>query len=392
MLKQPIGFFVHSQGRGHVKRCEAIIQHFDPDQPVSVFTSDRSMFTLSLPNITFIDLASFVGNPDIPAGLYNQMTPEALHCVPLGRPEITRNIAIITSWMAEHNPALFFIDVSAELAILSRISSVPCVKVRMHGNRNDTGHIAAYQSCVGLLAPFNEKMEQDDYPAYLKDKTYYTGGLCTTTVPVLSRQQAREKLGLDQNKQIILVLSGGGGSGTPFAPLTMGARAVPDADWLVVGKVHREGHETNFANLKECGWVNNTIDYIAAADIVIASSGDNTVHEIARVGRPYLCVPEWRYFDEQVVKAQMLHKLGAARYLPHWPGNNPDWQQAIQHAVDTTDIDAQRTLYNEDAAINAARYLQSLVQNLWHANESTAPNVHQLNTAPSVSKDASISA
>ncbi len=96
------------------------------------------------------------------------------------------------------------------------------------------------------------------------------------------------KLGLPDDPTVILVLTGGGGSGTPFAPLTMGARAVPDALWLVAGPLHRRGHETDFANLRELGWVSNVTDHIAAADIVIASAGDNTVHEIARVGAKFV--------------------------------------------------------------------------------------------------------
>ena len=49
--------------------------------------------------------------------------------------------------------------------------------------------------------------------------------------------------------------TGGGGSGTPYAPLTVAARAAPDALWLTLGPTHREGHETDFANLTELGWV-----------------------------------------------------------------------------------------------------------------------------------------
>ena len=44
---------------------------------------------------------------------------------------------------------------------------------------------------------------------------------------------------------------------------------MPDALWLVLGPVHREGHETDFGNLVELGWVPGVTDHIAAADVVL---------------------------------------------------------------------------------------------------------------------------
>ena len=213
------------------------------------------------------------------------------------------------------DPALFVVDVSAEITLLARIMSVPAITIRMHGDRSDPGHLAGYEAAVGMLAPFDERIEQDDYPDWAKSRTFYSGGLCTTKDPVISQSEARAKLGLPTDKSITLVIAGGGGSGTPYAPLTVAARALPDALWLVAGPVHREGHETDFGNLRELGWIDNLTDYLCAADRVVASAGDNTVHEIARAEKPFLCVPEWRYFDEQQAKAAELAKLGAAVHL-----------------------------------------------------------------------------
>ena len=127
-------------------------------------------------------------------------------------------------------------------------------------------------------------------------------------------------------------MTGGGGSGTPYAPLTVAARAAPDALWLTLGPTHREGHETDFANLRELGWVPSVTDYLAAADIVIASAGDNTVHEVARVGGRLIVMPEWRYFGEQTRKAEALVRLGAAVQAPAWPGDLQGWRDLLARA------------------------------------------------------------
>ena len=262
------------------------------------------------------------------------------------------------------DPALFVVDVSAEITLLARIMSVPAITIRMHGDRSDPGHLAGYEAAVGMLAPFDERIEQDDYPDWAKSRTFYSGGLCTTKDPVISQSEARAKLGLPTDKSITLVIAGGGGSGTPYAPLTVAARALPDALWLVAGPVHREGHETDFGNLRELGWIDNLTDYLCAADRVVASAGDNTVHEIARAEKPFLCVPEWRYFDEQQAKAAELAKLGAAVHLSTWPASIPEWQQALR-ATDALDVSILASLHNPDAAPNAARWLEGEASRLW---------------------------
>jgi len=161
-----------------------------------------------------------------------------------------------------------------------------------------------------------------------------------------------------------LVIAGGGGSGTPYAPLTVAARAEPEGLWLVAGPVHREGHETDFGNLRELGWIDNLTEFLCAADRVVASAGDNTVHEIARAAKPFLCIPEWRYFDEQQAKAAELARVGAAIHLNTWPASIPDWQRAL---ADTDGLDVSRlaTLHDEEAAQKAAQWLESEARRLW---------------------------
>jgi UDP-N-acetylglucosamine:LPS N-acetylglucosamine transferase len=189
---------------------------------------------------------------------------------------------------------------------------------------------------------------------------------------VIAKTAARAKLNLPPEKNIILVMTGGGGSGTPLAPLTIGARAISDALWLVAGPVHREGHETDFANLVELGWVENITDYIAAADVVVASAGDNTVHEIARVGANFVVMPEWRYFSEQHRKAQELVAIGAAVSAPAWPGDYDGWRALIEgaHQLDQATL---RSLHDPKAAMNAANWLETLTDTLWKSSNISQP-------------------
>jgi predicted glycosyltransferase len=362
MTTRPIAFFVHHQGRGHAKRGEAICAHLR--RPALVLCARADLFTSLPESAQVIGLPDMIGAPSRTEALHGEPAPPSLHCLPLGVDEQRRHMGEIARVLTEADPALFFVDVSAEIALLSRIMSVPAVKVRMHGDRSDPCHTAAYEACVGLVAPFDEAIEQADYDDRFRAKTFYAGGLCDTSRPVPEKAAARARLGLPQDRELILVLSGGGGSGTPYAPLTMGCRALPQADWHVIGVAGREGHETDFANLTEHGWVDDPLSWIAAADLVMGSAGDNTVHEVARVGRPFLCVPEWRYFGEQHAKAEALARADAAHVLQVWPSSDRGWRDAAAAAF-ALDLDVQRRLFAEDAGARIAGYLDELADRLW---------------------------
>ena len=116
--------------------------------------------------------------------------------------------------------------------------------------------------------------------------------------------------------------------------------------------------------------------------MVIASAGDNTVHEIARVGRPYVCAPEWRYFAEQTRKAERLAEVGAAVMLREWPGALAPWRKILD-AAKALDPAALAALYDADAARKAATYLEGMAVDLWSAQAPVASIVE-----PSAGNDA----
>ncbi len=374
-MKKPIAFFVHHQGRGHAHRTMAVAAEFARDRPVSVLTAGPHLFDGFARDIEIVALPDMIGAAVPTPRLYAEPTPPVMHCVPLGLAEMRRTMRTILDHLDAREVGLFVVDVSAEIALLARIASVPAVQIRMHGDRGDIGHVGAYEACVGMLAPFDERLEQDDYPARLRQKTFYSGGLCTSVDSVPERAEARARLGLDPNREIVVAVTGGGGSGTPYAPLTVAARAAPDALWLTLGPTHREGHETDFSNLRELGWVPSVTDYLAAADIVVASAGDNTVHEVARVGGRLIVMPEWRYFGEQTRKAEALVRLGAAVQAPQWPGDLQGWRDLLARARGL-DGGILRSLYAPDAAARAAGWLEGLTDELWQGQptaEAPAP-------------------
>lgn len=368
---RPFGVFVHHQGRGHATRCAALVNALPAERPVTVFCARpeaipplrRGSEVVALPSLFEAHLSG-----GAPPALDAARTPRTLHCAPLGWPGIRRAMARLTAWFDAADPALMIVDVSAEVAQLCRIASVPCVPVLQHGDRTDPGHVAAYEGAVGILAPFDARLDHPERPAWMRAMTHHAGGLGVAGND-WDRAAARRAIGVAQDARLVVVVSGGGGSGLPLAPLTMAARAVPDALWLTLGRVAGEWHETGAANLVHSGWVEAPEPYLAAADVVVGQPGNTLVHQVLSLGRPFLAVPEWRYFGEQQDKARALMREGVAHTASTWPDTPHGWRDALA-AAEATDAVRARSMVRPDAAPRAARWLEALAEGLWRRPEA----------------------
>ncbi|GGE38896.1 hypothetical protein GCM10011360_28300 [Primorskyibacter flagellatus] len=362
----PIGYFVHHQGRGHAERCASLVNALPLAQEVVIFCARDDIFPPLRENVRVVKIPSlFERSGQERTGLDTVDSPDTVHCAPLGWPGIRRAMATIAAWFDTADPDLMICDVSAEIAQLCRICSVPHVKVLQHGDRGDPGHRAAYDGAVGLLAPFSAALAQPDWTEAMRRKTHFAGGLgLRAKAPV--KADARRRLGMAEDRRVALVLSGGGGNGWTSAPFGIAARALPDWTWITVGAMQTDWHGTEGANLIHKGWVETVADHIAAADVVVSSTGNTTCAEVLNNDRPWIVVPEWRYFDEQVEKALALSRAGVALHLTHMPSSAAAWRKAIRAAVDRHQPGRQPALIDEDAAAKAALWLRSLVPHAHH--------------------------
>jgi predicted glycosyltransferase len=363
-MTRPFGYFVHHQGRGHAERCAAIANALPAGRPLTVFCARDDIFPDMSGQVEIVRLPSlFEAKGDETPGLDWVPTPATLHCAPLGWPGIRRAMATLTRWFDHADPALMICDVSAEIAQLARICSVPHVKVVQHGDRGDAGHQAAYDGAAGLLAPFHADLAQPEWDATFRSKTCFAGGL-GIDLRMPEREVARQRIGVLPDEEMILVLSGGGGEGFAQAPLGVGARSRPSARWITIGKIQRDWHATEPANIEHRGWVEDAADHIAAADLVIASTGNTTCQQILAAGRPWLAVPEWRYFDEQHRKAEALAAAGVACVRPHLPSSAKGWTDALSEAWAMHRPGRQRTMIDDAPADRVALWLEMLAVRL----------------------------
>jgi hypothetical protein len=195
-MTRPIGYFVHHQGRGHAERAAAIVNALPAGRPAVLFCARADIFPPLADHVTVRTIPSlFEATGDEAVAMANARTPPTLHCAPLGWASITRAVATIAGWFDSAAPALFVTDVSAELAQLARIASIPCVTVLQHGARDDAGHMAAYESAIGILAPYAATLEQPGRPGWMRARTHYAPGV-GVAVAATDRDAARTALGL----------------------------------------------------------------------------------------------------------------------------------------------------------------------------------------------------
>lgn len=337
---------------------------------MTIFCARSDIFPVLPANTNILSIPSlFEPRGDETASLDHVATPSTLHCAPLGWPGIRRAMAMITHWFDRADPALMICDVSAEIAQLARICSVPHVKVLQHGDRNDAGHRAAYDGAAGLLAPFHHTLAQQEWPAAMRAKTCFAGGLGVDT-QVAERDAARRRIGIRLDEEIILVMAGGGGRGFSQSPIAVGARSRPGARWITIGSIEPDWHATVPSNLEHRGWVDTATDHIAAADIVIASTGNTTCQQILAAARPWLAVPEWRYFDEQHRKAEALAAAGVASVRLHLPSSAAGWNRALAETLAHRRPSAQRAMIEDNPADKAAAWLNALANQLWSGRPS----------------------
>ncbi|MDH6635066.1 UNVERIFIED_ORG: hypothetical protein M2438_000241 [Methylobacterium sp. SuP10 SLI 274] len=275
-MTRPVGYYVHHQGAGHLQRAIALARALAAfGRPCTLMGSFAGLDISGAPG-PVLDLPddrldrSFDGQDG--AG----QRPECFHYVPLNHPGIRARMGRIAAWAAENDPALIVVDVSAEVALLARLLSVPSLVVRLSGTRTDLPHLEAFRAASRLLAPFPEALDGGDVPAWVREKTVYGGFLGGASAGAVSEEDGR-----------IVVVFGRGGEGGRLERLVQAADAVPDRAWHVLGPVIGAGAVPK--NLHLHGWVTDVRPHLAPASLVIGGAGDGLVTAVARVSASASC-------------------------------------------------------------------------------------------------------
>ncbi|GJE68723.1 glycosyltransferase [Methylorubrum podarium] len=346
-MTRPVGYYVHHQGAGHLQRAIALARALDALGRRCTLMGSFSGLDISGAPGPVLDLPddrldrSFDGQDGA------DQRPECFHYVPLNHPGIRARMGRIAAWAAEHDPALIVVDVSAEVALLARLLSVPSLVVRLSGTRTDRPHLEAFRAASRLLAPFPEALDGGDVPAWIREKTLYGGFLGGAPVKLAPEEDGR-----------IVVVFGRGGEGGRMEALIAAAAAVPDRAWHVLGPVTGTGSPPDNLNLH--GWVTDVRPHLVPASLVVGGAGDGLVTAVAALGKRFLCLPEPRAYDEQGAKADALERLGAAVVHRAWP-EAAAWPKLVADGL-ALDPGIVRRLAEPDALARTAAAIDALCQ------------------------------
>ena len=216
--------------------------------------------------------------------------PQTLHYAPLGLSGIRKRTAMMTHVFEQHYPLLLVVDVSVEVTLLARLSGIPTIVIRQHGQRDDLPHLMAYQSAELLLAPFPEAMYNQPADVMLS-KTVFTGGFSRFSL----RPQVTEIV-----KNSIAILIGAGGSSIDESLVSEIAGQAPDFTFHIIGS---SGTKNLTGNVYWHGHIEDPFELLSSCELIIGNTGHNTVMETASLNKRFIGIPEVRPFNEQVEKA-----------------------------------------------------------------------------------------
>ena len=344
-MTRALGWYVHHHGDGHRQRAMRVAA-LAPDR----FTLLGTGLNGRTGGLACVDLADdrIAGETGFHGRDGTRGRPTCLHYAPLDHEGVRRRTATIADWIVRTRPGLVVVDVSVEVALLVRLASTPVVYVRLAGSRIDPPHLAAFESAEALLAPFHPDLDDPGLPAWVRDRTRYAPGLCGA-VP------AR-----DVEPGTVLAVFGRGGAPGDGQALARAARSTPDVRWTVVGPV--DPIPAPLPNLICLGWVDDVEARIARAEIVVGAAGTGVLEAVLAAGRPYVCLPQTRPFDEQVLSAARLAALGAAVVVPDWPdGKSVDWPAVLGAALRQAP-EARLRLSDPEGLQRTADYLLDLAE------------------------------
>ena len=352
-----IGYYVHHHGLGHLTRLEAVAEHLrSPVTGLSSLPSPPSW------GQDWVQLERDDRVPPAAALLADPTAHGVLHWAPQHDPGLADRMATVAEWIRRACPSLVVVDVSVEVAVLSRLCGVPVVVLAMPGVRTDRTHSLAYDLADALLAPWPETAHTDGWPPAWLAKLWAVGALSRFD----GREPARtpgedsgyavgtDALHLGQSMspaeattaaRRVLLVWGGGGHGTSAAQVAAARAATPGWDWV------ERGPGSPSPDL----W-----SELAAADVVVTHGGQNAVAEVAAARRPAVVVAQPRPFDEQVATARAVDRLGAAVGLDTWP-EAASWPGILDRAV-RRGGEGWRAWSTGRGAVSAAARLDALAE------------------------------
>jgi hypothetical protein len=299
-----IGYYVHHQGSGHLRRMSALTAKMQT--PVTVLSS--------LPPDGSHDWVRLA--PDDEGEPVDPDAGGVLHWAPRHDPGMRTRMAQVAEWIRRASPSLVVVDVSVEVALQVRLTGTPVVVVAMPGERFDRAHRLGYDIAEALLAPWPRGANDVRWPPRWRDKTWYVGGI--SRFDGWPRRDAAPGPRDERGRGVLLW--GSGGPAPSPAELDALVATRPGWTWRMLGV-----HETLSGRAL---W-----EALCESDLVVTHAGQNAVADVAAARRPAVLVSQDRPFDEQRATARAVASIRAAAVSHGWPADRR-WPALLTEALE----------------------------------------------------------
>lgn len=331
-----IGYYVHHHGTGHMRRALAVIAHIP--HRVILFASAEAPTKLPS-NVTFVKL-----DDDAIEG-FEQPSNSLLMYSPYS-PSILKRYDQILQAIIAFGIKTMYVDVSLEVALFCKTLGLTVGHNVMIGERDDSRHDFLYSLCDFYLS--------DDTPL-LSSASRRHAITNLTQLGGISRYPVAQPRPLQSIKNVLVTVS-------PKSQVSLiedvqnAARHYPAIEWHVIGQA---GTVSDTPNLVIHGAVDDPKTYYEQADVVIGAGGHNTIMDVASFGKPFVCIPEARPYNEQVSAANALRDNGLAVVKDGWPKAD-EWDEIFSQ-LRSVDIQAFQSIVDDNAAGKAAAIISEYV-------------------------------
>jgi predicted glycosyltransferase len=340
-MKRLLVYSHDTYGLGNIRRMLAICQYLletTPDLSILLITGSPVIHSLRLPTaLDYIKLPCLhrVGRGEYTTRYLSASLDEAI--------QLRSDLILAT--VINFVPDLFLVDkkplgVKGELAATleylhrSRPEAALALVLRdildhpdaITSNWERNGHYAAIENYYDEVLVVGEQRIFDPireyrFPRAVAGKTHFCGYIRREAGPG-SREELRRRLQIREDERLILVTPGGGQDGDAVIEnYLLGLRDAPFGDevksLIVCGpempapeRVRLEAQAVADPRVIFYDFTGEMIEFIAAADVVVAMGGYNTVCEILSQAKPAVIIPRVRPTEEQWLRADLLSGRG----------------------------------------------------------------------------------
>lgn len=302
-----IGFYAHHHGSGHMTRCRALAAELSTTHSTAILSS-RDDADVVLP----LDAPAAAGLTQA------QLTAHAtMHWAPSRHHGLADRMAAIAAWIQANRPQAFHVDVSVEVAVFVRAMGIPVTVQAMPGQRPDAPHLLGYSVADAVIAAWPQWVALPEHLHHVAGRVHQVGGI--------SRFPTASTPGPVSQRPRVVIMFGTGGTDAPV-------------DYWDDVAAHLKHAGFACTVLGGRTWVADPGSLLQQADVVITAAGQNSVADIAALGRRAVVVAQQRPFQEQEGTARVLRQAGLAVVAEITAGRLPpvkQWEDLTRRALRT---------------------------------------------------------